>query len=1032
MRSLVDVKLVPGLYESPITRELDEALRQVERLSASREPLSDASAPHVLARVLHDAAVRALKSIGGEEALATQVALTNRLLAALGDEATHSGIDEREHLNEPAELLLGVSHLDATRLGSAEVPRPSLPLRHSDLLVNGPRDLRVGNEVRRELASADRVDLLVSFVKWSGFRLLEPDLRRFLERRPGQLRVLTTTYMGASEEEAIEGLLALGAQLKVSYDTRRTRLHAKAWLFHRETGFSTALVGSSNLSAAAMLDGCEWNVRLSNVDNGPILSKFVTTFEQYWADGEFEAYDRSRFLELTTRRDPNRDALARAVQLRPFPHQQAALDALEEERRAGHHRNLVVAATGSGKTVIAALDYARLCTAGRRPTLLFVAHRQEILSQSLATFRAALRDGHFGELLVGDDRPVHGQHVFASIQALHERRLASLTPDAYEVIVVDEFHHAEADTYRRLLERLSPRVLVGLTATPERSDGKDVLAWFDHRVAYELRLWDAIEKGLVVPFQYFGIHDGTDLSTIDFKAGRYDVTALERLYTADDARARAVLAELERKVPKTDGLKALGFCVSVKHAEFMAQYFTARGVPSVAVSGESKDDERAAALRRLASGELKVVFSRDLFNEGVDVPSVNTVLFLRPTESATVFLQQLGRGLRHEPGKACLTVLDFVGSARREFRFDQRFKALTRASTRREVERAVEEGFPHLPAGCDIRLDRETQRVVLENVRAHLGARTEQLRSDLRGLGDVSLPTFLDATGLTPEELYRDGDVSRVLTNLKRSLKLLPGAQLEFEPARALGRVLHVDDEARLDRWREWLSVTTAPAVTPDDPFALMLFALLGYGRLPVSELPVRFGELWNERALVDELRALFELLADRRRRPTHALPALPFRVHATYSRDEISAGLREVRKGKLLRTQAGVLESEANGADVFFVTLDKDERHFTPTTLYRDYPISPTRFHWESQSVTRETSPTGRRYQRAGSELAWRTLLFVRKSKHGPTGVTSPYLFLGPVRYVSHEGEKPMQIVWELERPMPPDFFEEAKVAAG
>ncbi|MCU0699000.1 MAG: phospholipase D-like domain-containing protein, partial [Myxococcaceae bacterium] len=278
------MKLVPGLYESPITRELDEALRQVERLSASREPLSDASAPHVLARVLHDAAVRALKSIGGEEALATQVALTNRLLAALGDEATHSGIDEREHLNEPAELLLGVSHLDATRLGSAEVPRPSLPLRHSDLLVNGPRDLRVGNEVRRELASADRVDLLVSFVKWSGFRLLEPDLRRFLERRPGQLRVLTTTYMGASEEEAIEGLLALGAQLKVSYDTRRTRLHAKAWLFHRETGFSTALVGSSNLSAAAMLDGCEWNVRLSNVDNGPILSKFVTTFEQYWAD----------------------------------------------------------------------------------------------------------------------------------------------------------------------------------------------------------------------------------------------------------------------------------------------------------------------------------------------------------------------------------------------------------------------------------------------------------------------------------------------------------------------------------------------------------------------------------------------------------------------------------------------------------------------------------------------------------------------------------------------------------------------------
>jgi superfamily II DNA or RNA helicase len=1032
LRSLAGVKLIPGLYESPITAELDEALRALERLHSAREALTETSAPHVLARVVHDAALRALRAVGGDDALAAQVVLANQVLSLLGERSSHSGIDATEHVREPAELLVTVVDPSDARLGAAQLERPSLPLRHSDLLVNGPRDLRVGNEVRRELASADRVDLLVSFVKWSGFRLLEPELRRFLERRPGQLRVLTTTYMGASEEEAIEGLLGLGAQVKVSYDTRRTRLHAKAWLFHRDSGFSTGLVGSSNLSAAAMLDGCEWNVRLSNVDNAPILSKFVTTFEQYWADDEFEPYDRTRFIELSTRRDPNRDALARAVQLRPFPHQQAALDALEEERRAGHHRNLIVAATGSGKTVIAALDYARRCTEGRRPTLLFVAHRQEILTQSLATFRAALRDGHFGELLVGDDRPLHGQHVFASIQALHERRLARLAPDAYEHLVVDEFHHAEADTYRRLLETLKPRVLVGLTATPERTDGRDVLAWFDQRIAYELRLWDAIEKGLVVPFQYFGIHDGTDLSAIDFKAGRYDVSALERLYTADDVRARAVLNEVERKVPKTAGLKALGFCVSVKHAQYMAEFFSARGVPSVAVSGDSKEDERTTALRRLAAGELKVVFSRDLFNEGLDVPSVNTVLFLRPTESATVFLQQLGRGLRHEPGKACLTVLDFVGGARREFRFDQRFKALTRASTRREVERAVVEGFPHLPAGCEIRLDRETQRVVLENVRAHLGARTEQLRSDLRGLGDVSLPAFLEATGLSLEELYREGDASRVLTNLKRSLKLLPGDQLDFEPARALGRMLHVDDEARLDRWRSWLRTPAPPVVTAEDPWALMWFAVLGYVRQPVAELQARLSEVWAERDLIAELLALLELLADRRRRPTHALPGLPFRVHATYSRDEISAGLREVRKGKLLRTQAGVLESKANGADVFFVTLDKDDRHFTPTTLYRDYPISPTRFHWESQSITRADSPTGRRYRRAGQDPSWRTLLFVRQARHTATGVTAPYVFLGPVRYGSHEGEKPMQLIWELERAMPPDFFEAAKVAAG
>jgi hypothetical protein len=244
--------------------------------------------------------------------------------------------------------------------------------------------------------------------------------------------------------------------------------------------------------------------------------------------------------------------------------------------------------------------------------------------------------------------------------------------------------------------------------------------------------------------------------------------------------------------------------------------------------------------------------------------------------------------------------------------------------------------------------------------------------------------------------------------------------------------MLHVDDEARLDRWRSWLRTPAPPVVTAEDPWALMWFAVLGYVRQPVAELQARLSEVWAERDLIAELLALLELLADRRRRPTHALPGLPFRVHATYSRDEISAGLREVRKGKLLRTQAGVLESKANGADVFFVTLDKDDRHFTPTTLYRDYPISPTRFHWESQSITRADSPTGRRYRRAGQDPSWRTLLFVRQARHTATGVTAPYVFLGPVRYGSHEGEKPMQLIWELERAMPPDFFEAAKVAAG
>lgn len=1007
-------------------------LRRHDGLDVEREPLTDSGAPHVLARVIHDAALRALRALPGEERMTEQVALANQVLKLLGDTAPTSGIEREDEVAPPGELLLSIADRAGVKLGTSHVERPTLPLRHSDLLVNGPRDLRVGSEVRRELASADRVDLLISFIKWSGVRLLQRELREFAARRPGALRVLTTTYTGASDAEAIEALIELGATVRVSYDTRRTRLHAKAWLFHRDSGFSTAYIGSSNLSSAAMLDGCEWNVRLSNVDNAPLLTKFITTFEQYWADGEFEPYDRARFLEQTSRRSADLDALARAVQLRPFAHQLAALDALEAERARGHSRNLIVAATGSGKTVISALDYARQCSPGHRPSLLFVAHRRELLVQSRATFRAALRDGNFGELLVGDERPVFAHHVFASIQALHDARLSALAPHAYEHLVVDEFHHAEADTYRRLLTHLAPKTLLGLTATPERADGKSVLEWFDQRTAYELRLWDAIDQGLVVPFQYFGIHDGTDLSTVDFRAGQYDTEQLERLYTGDTARCLAVLRELERLVPNRDALRALGFCVSVRHAEYMAAFFSTHGVPARAVSGRSTSAERAAALADLQRGAIKVLFSRDLFNEGLDVPSVNTVLFLRPTESATVFLQQLGRGLRHEEGKTCLTVLDFVGSARREFRFDERFRLLTRCATRAEVARAIEEGFPHLPAGCEIRLDREAQRAVLDNVRQQLGARTAELRDELRRLGDVDLPVFLDRTGLTLEELYRDGDAQRTLTGLKRELGITPGDPLRFEAARALARVLHVDDPARLDAWRAWLSEPIPPQPARSSRLGQQLFAALGYAARPLAELPTCFEELWRATDLREELVALWGILADRVRRPTPELAETPFRLHATYSRDEISAGLGEQRKGKLLRTQGGVLEAKPARADVLFVTLDKDPRHFTPTTLYKDYPLSPTRFHWESQGATRADSATGLRYQRAGASTDWRTWLFVRKSRETSTGVTSPYLFLGPVRYVSHVGEKPMQIVWELEHAMPADFFGATKLAAG
>ena len=296
-----------------------------------------------------------------------------------------------------------------------------------------------------------------------------------------------------------------------------------------------------------------------------------------------------------------------------------------------------MAATGTGKTVVAALDYRRLSTEGHRPTLLFVAHRREILQQSLRTFRAVQHDANFGEELFEGRKPTEYRHVFASIQSL-SRTLEALPPKHFQIVIVDEFHHAEADTYRRLLDHVEPVELLGLTATPERSDERDILARFDGRFASELRLWDALEAGLLCPFQYFGLHDNTDISHVAWSRKGYDSEALERVYTADDARARLVIREVAEKHADIKAMRALGFCVTISHAEFMARRFNEAGIPALAVSANSTEEDRRTALHRLKARDVCVLFAVDLFNEGIDVPEIDTVLFLgRPRARRSSF-----------------------------------------------------------------------------------------------------------------------------------------------------------------------------------------------------------------------------------------------------------------------------------------------------------------------------------------------------------------------------------------------------------
>jgi hypothetical protein len=475
----------------------------------------------------------------------------------------------------------------------------------------------------------------------------------------------------------------------------------------------------------------------------------------------------------------------------------------------------------------------------------------------------------------------------------------------------------------------------------------------------------------------------------------------------------------------------------------MAGRFSEAGVPAMAVAAETRSEERADALRKLREREINVLFAVDLFNEGVDVPEIDTVLFLRPTESATVFLQQLGRGLRLVDGKDCLTALDFIGQQHKRFRFELRFRALT-GSSRGALKREIEQGFPYLPAGCSIQLDRVATGLVLDNLREAIGARFESLVEEVKALSpkDRTLARFLAATGLELEDVYRRRDWT--WTGLLRAAghsTTDPGPS-EGELSRGLGRLLHLDDPEWLSYLQTALSSPSPPAVPvlrPNEQRILtaLHFALWSERSARKVSLQASLELLWRHPAVRDELLQLLALLEDRASIVPVPLPKVlewtfpvPLSVHSTYRLDDILSAFGLLTPDKPHRIREGVKYDQATKSDIFFVTLEKAEKHYSPTTRYRDYAISPQLFHWETQSTTTVASPTGRRYL-THREHGTHVLLFVRQAKK-EAGQTQPYVFLGPADYVSHTGDRPIAITWRLVVPMPAELFQQARVAVG
>jgi superfamily II DNA or RNA helicase len=1019
----------PGLYESLLTELLQERLSHTPTDGTPDViPLRNAEAADRLALHIATLVERAVLAWPENDRAQLGAEMTSALVARL-TELTNAAVPLDERPAIPASLLRAIRNRRPD--GSlADIEEPLIPLLDTTLLTNAPGEPRVGHQILTEIASADRIDVVMAFIRRTGISPLRAALQRHTDAgRP--LRVLTTTYTGSTEPAALDMLRDLGAELRVSYDTSTTRLHAKAWLFHRDSGFATAYVGSSNLTHSAQVSGLEWNVRVAGARNRTVIDKIAAVFESYWEQPDFQAYDSVAFRDAVRRdRSDTSTITLSPVEIRLEPFQERLLEQIELARSRGHHRNLLVSATGTGKTVMAAVDYAQLRMRLQRSRLLFVAHREEILTQSRATFAHALRDGSFGELWVGGRRPEEFNHVFASIQSLNASGLEHLDPTHFDVVIIDEFHHAAAASYQRLLETLRPVELLGLTATPERSDGLPVLQWFDDRIAAELRLWDAIDQHRLVPFAYYGIADELDLREVPWRRGTgYDVEGLTNLITGTDVWARKVLAEFAKCVGDTNQVRALGFCVSVAHARYMARVFNEHGVAATAVWADTHDAERKQALADLAAGRTRVLFSVDLFNEGVDLPTVDTLLMLRPTDSPVLWMQQLGRGLRKSAGKTICTVLDFVGQHRKEFRYDRRFRALLGGS-RSGVEKQVAEGFPFLPAGCHMELDRVARERVLQSIRQAVPSQWPQKVAELRDLAaerpSITLSQYLEATGLELDDVYAG---NRSWSDLQQDAGLvrLPAGPHEAVLRRAAGRLLHVDDLQRITQWREWLQDEASPDTTLlAETDRRLLRMLLGQVLVSLGDSALGLQEgadlLWAHpqvRAEIHELLGHLGTDIPHLGRLLEEPAGVPLRVHARYTRLEILAACGVGSGAMVQRWREGVYFAKEVPADLLAFTLDKTKGQFSPSTRYRDYAIGRELIHWESQSMTRESSDTGSRYQRH-RQLGSHVLLFARLNVD-----ERAFFFLGPATYVRHEGEQPMAVTWRLQHALPGDLFQ-------
>ena len=965
-----------------------------------------------------------------------------------------------ELANSIIRKLVNEFHLDSGNLVSAQAKiltavidktqsdYPDLAKRLEEMmpmkgLVNGAlftgKGMKMYTELQKEIASADEIRLMVSFIKKRGLALILPRLREFTNRG-GQLKVITTTYMQATDYDAIIQLSSLkNTEIKITYDVSSERLHAKAYVFLRDTGFNTAYIGSSNISEQALDTGAEWNVKVTQMEQPRMMKTILGAFDaSWWADG-YETFvngeDNERLKAALNKEVDNEiDFSTLKGLIRPFDYQQEILERLQVEREVRNHwKNLVVAATGTGKTVMAASDYKAFVEKHERARLLFVAHREEILRQSLQTFRQVLSDYNFGEKWYGGEEPANYEYVFASKDTLNNRLDSlSLPEDYYDYIVVDEVHHVAASSYRKIINHFRPKVLLGLTATPERMDGEDITQDFDGTISAEIRLDDALNKGLLAPFYYYGITDSVDYSEVAWDKGHYVASELSRIYSYNDARTAVILQSLQKYLTNIRDVRALCFCVDQQHAKYMASKFTLCGLKADVLTSENAQ-MRAPLYRRLKNKEINYLFVVDMFNEGVDIPEVDTILFLRPTESLTVFIQQFGRGLRKAEGKTHVNILDFVGNSRAEFNYTDRMRVMLGRTSMSVVEE-MERDCPHLPLGCRIILEPKAKEHILNNIKGAIQRFTARKvialvqNFERHHSVPLTLSNFVRIYQMPVDKLYKGRTWNQILFEAG---VVKEQSRFNQELSRAVFRKWSATDSYSYLSFIEQLAkrafrvrVNRMNAV--DQKRLLMLYYDLFETAGRFVSLQDMVDALAADKLFFEELAEVIGVMLQENKayeKPDNSLlPNFPLKLHGVYTKAQIQVAIGASTLARKSSAREGVERNKLLNVEAMFVDIIKN-REEGSTTDYDDKALSPYLFQWDTQNRVKPESNEGQAYIHQTQTM----LLFVREQKNFVEDKTRTrgYVYLGRVtlsdwEYKNLGNRMQMQIRWNMVEPIP------------